>query len=80
MDTLQADIIEAGLYLFQFVYGDIMASLQDHRFTRYSRSQNVVALYPSLVRLMQRAKRAASRDKQNDGQDCIVTGVPSSCN
>ena len=27
MDTLQADIIETGLYLFQFVYGNIMASL-----------------------------------------------------
>ena len=29
MDTLQADIIEVGMYLFQFVYGDIMTSLKE---------------------------------------------------
>ena len=49
MDTLQANIIEAGLYLFQFVYGYIMTSLQDHRFTRFSKMTAKAVLYPEAL-------------------------------
>jgi hypothetical protein len=63
MDTLQADIIEAGLYLFQFVYGDIMTSLQDHRFTRYSKmlSGYTLPLYAACSERSELHRRTSKR-------------------
>ena len=49
VDVLQAEIIEAGLCLFKFVYGDINISLSEHRSIRYHKMTAKSALHPEAL-------------------------------
>ena len=37
LDNLQENIVEAGIFLFQSIYGDISKSLKDHRLSKYTK-------------------------------------------
>lgn len=45
-DSSKDDIIEAGLKLFQYIYGNITTSLQDQRFSKYNKMTAKDGLHP----------------------------------